>query len=62
MSVRNRLAGEIQEILKMPGVAAKLKDLGAEEKGTTPEQFAAFLKPEYKRWGDTIQAAGITVN
>lgn len=61
IEIRNRLAGEIREILKMPAVAAKFKDLGTETRGSTPQEFKVFLESEYQRWGKTIKGAGITV-
>jgi tripartite-type tricarboxylate transporter receptor subunit TctC len=62
MQIRKRLATEVAEILKLPAVAAKFKDLGSETRGSTPEQFEVFLKAEYKRWGDTIRTGGITID
>jgi tripartite-type tricarboxylate transporter receptor subunit TctC len=32
---------------------------GAEVIGSTPEEFAAFLRSETARWGKVIKAAGI---
>jgi tripartite-type tricarboxylate transporter receptor subunit TctC len=29
--------------------------------GETPQQFAAFIKAEYARWGAVVREAGITV-
>jgi tripartite-type tricarboxylate transporter receptor subunit TctC len=48
-------------MLEVPEVSNKLKDMGLELRGSTPEEFSTFLDSEYKRWGDTIKAAGISV-
>lgn len=58
--IRTRLADEIRAVLRQPGVAARLEDLGVEVRGTTPEELGDYLRSEYRRWGDSIRAAGIT--
>jgi tripartite-type tricarboxylate transporter receptor subunit TctC len=45
------LNAEINRILKMPDVAAKLESLGAEIVGTSPEDFATYLRNEIAKWG-----------
>ena len=47
----NKLNAEINRILKMPDVAEKLEALGAIIVGSTPEEFAAYLKAEIDKWG-----------
>jgi tripartite-type tricarboxylate transporter receptor subunit TctC len=47
----NRLNREIVRILKMPDVAEKLSSLGADIVGSTPEEFATYLKAEIAKWG-----------
>ena len=47
----NRLNTEINRILKLPDVIEKLSALGAEVVGTTPDEFAAYLKVEIAKWG-----------
>lgn len=46
-----RLNGEFNRYLKQPEVAEKLKSLGAEIVGSTPEEFGAYLKAEVGKWG-----------
>jgi tripartite-type tricarboxylate transporter receptor subunit TctC len=60
MAIRERLAGDIAQILKLPAVVSQLNNLGADPIGSSPREFEAFYKSEYKRWGDIIRAAGIT--
>jgi tripartite-type tricarboxylate transporter receptor subunit TctC len=59
MEVRRYLSNQVKEILKIPAVAERMKELGAEPRGTSPEEFEAFYKAEYKRMGDIITSAGI---
>lgn len=61
IEIRRKLADEMRQILGQPEVQAKLKELGVESRGLTPEQFDTYLKAEYKRWGAVIRKAGITV-
>lgn len=61
IAIRQRLADEIRVVLKEPSVAARLKDLGVEIRGSTPEELGAAMKEEYDRWGPVIRSAGIGV-
>jgi tripartite-type tricarboxylate transporter receptor subunit TctC len=45
------LNSEINRILKMPDVVEKLNSLGAEIVGSTPEEFATYLRNEIAKWG-----------
>jgi tripartite-type tricarboxylate transporter receptor subunit TctC len=47
----NRFNLEINRILKLPDVVEKLSSLGAEIVGSTPDEFAAYLKAEIAKWG-----------
>jgi len=42
-----------------PELRERLSALGAEPAGTTPEQFAAFLKSEMEKWARVAKAAGV---
>ena len=54
------LSVEVREALKLPAVAARLRDLGVEVKGSTPAELAQYMKADYQRWGEYIRAAGVT--
>lgn len=45
--------------LSAPELRDRLSALGAEPAGTTPEQFAAFLRSETEKWQRVTKAAGI---
>jgi tripartite-type tricarboxylate transporter receptor subunit TctC len=47
--------------LKSKEVIERLAVIGAEVLPTTPEEFAAFIRAEYDRWGEVIRKAGIKV-
>jgi tripartite-type tricarboxylate transporter receptor subunit TctC len=42
-----------------PELRDRLSALGAEPAGTTPDEFAAFLKSETEKWQRAAKAAGI---
>jgi tripartite-type tricarboxylate transporter receptor subunit TctC len=54
-----RLNAAAVAALNDPAVRKKLVDLGYEVIGSTPEQFAVFMRQEYVRTGDLIRAANI---
>jgi len=54
-----KLHGEIVKILAAPDTREKLSSDGAEPVGSTPEQFAAFIRAETEKWGKVVKAAGI---
>jgi len=57
-----RLNAEINRILKMPDVAEKLQALGAEIVGSTPDEFAAYVKSEIEKWGKVARDNNIKLD
>jgi tripartite-type tricarboxylate transporter receptor subunit TctC len=58
--IRARLYREVSDILKTPGMIARLSDLGAVPGGETPDRFAAFIKTETAKWTKVTRDAGVT--
>lgn len=58
----NRLSTAVVAILKEPAVVEKFASLGAESRGSTPEEFGAYLKKEYDTWAPVIRKVGIKAN
>jgi tripartite-type tricarboxylate transporter receptor subunit TctC len=56
-----RLNQEITKVLNQPQVQPKLKALGIDVIGSTPEQAAAFLKSEYQKFAKLTQWTGIKI-
>jgi tripartite-type tricarboxylate transporter receptor subunit TctC len=52
-----KLSAEVRRILAEPEVRARL--VGIDPAPSGPEEFAAFLAEEMRRWGELIRAAGI---
>lgn len=58
-AIVNKLHQEIVQILKLPDIAARMKDNGLDPEGTTPEQYAAKIRGDLVRWANSVKAAGI---
>ncbi|WP_454731267.1 MULTISPECIES: Bug family tripartite tricarboxylate transporter substrate binding protein [Cupriavidus] len=55
-----RLDAEIQAVLKMPEVRAKIGDLGAIISGASQDEFGRFIQQESAKWQKLIRTAHIT--
>lgn len=54
-----KLNAELNKALQEPELRAKIIGTGAEVRGSTVEQYDAFLKSEFERWGQAVKAAGL---
>lgn len=54
-----RLNKEANTALANPEVKERLRQLGVEAQGSTPEQQAELLRDEIRRWSEVIRQAGI---
>ena len=52
-----KLNTEIVRILNLPDIKSRLTDLGAAPVAGTPEQFAAYLDAEIRKWADVFKGA-----
>lgn len=50
---------DVNQILAMPEVTAKLEEFGAEDGGGSPQRFDAFMKDERAKWASLVKARGI---
>lgn len=62
IDIRRELADEMRQILSQQELQNRLKELGVESRGLTPEEADIYMKAEYKRWGEVIRNSGITLN
>jgi tripartite-type tricarboxylate transporter receptor subunit TctC len=58
----DKLAAAVKEMLGNPENAKKLSDIGAVPSPMTPEQFAAFIDGERKKWSEVVKAAGVKID
>jgi tripartite-type tricarboxylate transporter receptor subunit TctC len=56
-----KLNGEIERALKDPQFAEQISAIGIDPLGSTPDEFAAFLRKEIPRWKQIVQDAGVKV-
>ncbi len=57
--VVDKLNAAIREALAKPQVVDQLAALGSEARSATPEEFAAFLAAETRKWADVMKKANI---
>lgn len=53
-----RLHDDVVKALRDPDVDKRLAGLGFEIAGTAPEQFAAYIRSEIKKWAKAVAASG----
>jgi tripartite-type tricarboxylate transporter receptor subunit TctC len=56
-----RFNSEFVKAMKSPDILEKLSGLGAEAKGSTPEEFAAYLRTETEKMRTAVKASGAKV-
>jgi tripartite-type tricarboxylate transporter receptor subunit TctC len=57
-----RLHAVTIEALRDPGVREKLSSQGLDLVGSTPDEFAAYIRSEIEKWGKVAKAAGLIGN
>jgi tripartite-type tricarboxylate transporter receptor subunit TctC len=57
-----KINGEIGKLVRADEVRKLLAPTGMEPDPDTPEQFAAYLKADYDKWGKVVRESGATVN
>ncbi|MBO9651515.1 MAG: tripartite tricarboxylate transporter substrate binding protein [Variovorax sp.] len=58
----DKLQRAVVEVLKEDEVQKRLGDLGAQAVGSTPEEFATFLKKEDAKWGEVVRKGDIKLD
>ena len=60
--VAAKLQQTLAEVLKEDAVKQRLSDLGAQAIGSTPADFAVFLKQEDAKWGEVVRKGHIKLD
>jgi tripartite-type tricarboxylate transporter receptor subunit TctC len=56
------MSAEVDRIVKKKDVADRLKALGAEPVGGTPEQLGKFIADETRKWQQVVKASGAKID
>jgi tripartite-type tricarboxylate transporter receptor subunit TctC len=59
--VVDRLSAELNRIVHLPDVAARLADQGVTPTGSTPEEFQKLISTEIAQWTQVAREAGVNV-
>ena len=62
MPIIRRLAEEAAKAARQPALISRLAPDSAEPVGSTPEEYAAYIASEQKRWGEVVRKANIKAN
>jgi tripartite-type tricarboxylate transporter receptor subunit TctC len=60
--VADKLHQALVEVLKEDGVRKRFLDVGVQPVGSTPAEFAAFLKKEDARWAEVVRKGNIKLD
>jgi len=58
-AIVTKLSAEVARIVRLPDVTERFQLDGAEPVGSTPKEFAAFLRAEMQKWSKVVKDAGI---
>lgn len=61
-AIIDRLSAETRASLNSSELRKQLITVGAEPLGSSPEEFAKYVKSEFERWGKLTKEAGITID
>src|SRR5262245_56363276 len=61
-AVVSKLNIAINDGLKSPDMSASLQRLGADAKGGSPQDFAAFIGEETRKWGAIVRSSGVKLD
>ena len=57
--ITESLSSEIAKLLRLPDVKERLNGQGMEPVGSTPAQFAEFVRRENEQWSKVVKSAGV---
>lgn len=57
-AITGKWAAAITDVLKMPDVATRLREMSMIPAGGTPQEMAQFMQEERERWGAVIRSTG----
>jgi tripartite-type tricarboxylate transporter receptor subunit TctC len=61
-AIIDRLSAEIHKIVQMPDVRARIEGTGAQEVGSTPDEFAQKIRGDVEKWKRVAEAADVHID
>jgi tripartite-type tricarboxylate transporter receptor subunit TctC len=61
-AIVNRLNTDVNEILHAPELKASMSKLGFEPRTMSPQDFAAFVAADTRKWADIVKSTGVKVD
>lgn len=58
----DRLNAELRRVMSHPDVATRLRDLGFEPRGSTPDELASLLRADLAKWAKVVRDNHITAD
>lgn len=56
-----RMNEDVNRVINLPDIAAKLDEFGAEDAGGSSQKFASFIDTEYAKWAKVVKEANVKV-
>jgi tripartite-type tricarboxylate transporter receptor subunit TctC len=60
--ILDRLSAQARAVIAEPEINNRIRELGAEPSGNSPDEFMAFIRAEIAKWGPVVEKARVTVN
>jgi tripartite-type tricarboxylate transporter receptor subunit TctC len=60
-AIVDRLNTEVNAVLRTPELKARMTKLGFEPRTMSPQEFAAFVAADTRKWADIVKSTGVKV-